>query len=219
MESNSSLPLIDQNTPNLRQINPRSITFRGKQIKLRLNPIFRYNYFITCYNFESNKVNFITLSMLPRNRIYYFCYPLLQPKYLLVHLIFDFIPYLNLIWLIFLIFMWIIYERARVVFNANKKLVKNPLSKMHFEPEICLRYRCMNKFLEIPRTSTTVNGEREERVTVMVYNQNFKKIFTQFPMFRYLHVFHITISTLIIIMCYVWVYHALSIDKSTRFGH
>jgi hypothetical protein len=219
MESNSSLPLVDQNTTNLRQINPQSITFRGKQIKLKINPIFRYNYFITCYNFESNKVNSITLSTLPRNKLYYFFYPLLQPKYLLIHLIFDFIPYFNIIWLAFLIFMWVIYERARVVYNSNKKLVKDPLSKMIFDPEICFRYRCMNKFLEIPLRPGTINTEREERITIMVYNQNFKKIFTQFPIFRYLHVFHMTISAFIIVMCYVWVYHALRLDKSTGFGN
>ena len=215
MESSSTLPLVDQDTSFLRRVNPQSITFRGRQIKLKINPIFRYNYFITCYNFQSNQVNSITLRMLPRNRLYYCCYPVLQPKFLLLHLIFDFIPYFNIFWTFFSIFMWMIYEKARFVYNKNKELVDNPLSKMIYDPEICFRYRCMNKFLEIPLRVGTLNSDREERITIMVYNQNFKKIFTQFPLYRYLHLLHILICTFTILVCYLWLYPILTIGKFT----
>jgi len=218
MESNSSLPLVDHNTLYLRRINPQSITFRGKEIKLKLNPIFRLNYFITCYNFQNNKVNSITLKILPRNKLYYFCYPILQPKYLILHFILDFIPYFNILWVFFLIFMWVVYEKARVVYESNKKLVRNPLRKMIFDPEICFRYKCMNKFLEIRVRGSSLNPETEDRITVMVYNASFKKNFTQFPFYRYLHLFHILVCTVIIVFCYLWIYQALDIRKIAVFG-
>lgn len=218
MESNCSLPLVDQKTSYLGRLNPQSITFRGKAIKLKINPIFRYNYLVTCYNFKNNKVNSITLQLLPRNKLYYLCYPVLQTKFLFLHLILDLIPYFNILWVVFLIFMWIVYERARSVFEANKKLVKNPLRKMIFDPEICFRYKCMNKFLEIPVRGSSLNPATEDRITVMVYNQSFKKIFTQFPLYRYLHLFHILVCTFIIAFCYLWIYQVLDIRKIAAFG-
>ena len=216
METISSLPLIDSNPQNLQTFDPQTVSHTGKHIKLKLNPIFRYNYFLMCYNTSFNKINGITLKRLPRNKIYYYLYPILGIKYFLLQFALALTPYINLIWSIFLIFMWAIYERAHLVYSSNAKLLKNPLKKMIYDPELCSKYKCMNKFLEIPAEFIGIRNTRaggNQRIKIMIYNNNFKKMYSQFPNYRYLHIFHILFCIFIIILSYIWIYDALGINS------
>lgn len=83
--------------------------------------------------------------------------------------------------------MWFIYEKGNRVYKQNRKKVPNPLQRMIYDPEICEKYRCMNKFFEVPaefmseeRKATQRNG----RVLFMVYNNKFKGMFYGFPKYR-----------------------------------
>ena len=214
METLNSLPLIEPNQANLRTFEPQNVVFRGKQIELKSNPIFRCNYFLMCYNASINKINGISLSLLPRNRIYYSLYPILGLQYLLLHLLLNCIPYVNLVWSIFLISMWIIYERAHIIYRSNNRKISNPLKRMIYNPDLCKRYRCMNKFLEVPSSilgDISVEGNTE-KISIMIYNDNFRKMHSQFPYYRYLHLFHIMLSILLIFLSYVCFNKALGIN-------
>ena len=214
METLNSLPLIESDQPTLRGFESQNVIFKGKQIKLKSNPIFRCNYFLMCYNASINKINGVSLPLLPRNRIYYCLYPILGIKYLLLHLLLNCIPYVNLVWSIFLIFMWVLYERADVVYRSNNRKVSNPWKRMIYKPDLCKRYRCMNKFLEVP---SSILGDisvesNTEKISIMIYNDNFKKMYSQFPYYRYLHLFHILFCILIIVLSYIWLNKALGIN-------
>ena len=217
MESINSLPFIETNEVSIRRHDPEQITSKGKTIKIKSNPIFRNNYFIICYNSAYNKVDGISMKRLPRNKLYYFCFPILSIKYFFLQVIFAFIPYFNILWALFLIFMWIIYERAYSVYRENTKKVRNPFAKMVFESEQCKFYKCMNKFLEVPADflifHDSLRAATSERVTIMIYNENFRKMQTQFPIYRYLHIGHVILSTFIILISYFLLYSALAIDK------
>lgn len=215
METINSLPFIEPNQPSLRRFNTQNIVFRGKQIKLMSNPIFRCNYFLACYNSPHNQINGISLKRLPKNRFYYKVYPLLGLKYFLIHLLLDFVPYLNILWSILLITMWIIYEKASVVYNTNSKRLDSPLKRMIYDPDLCKRFKCMNKFLEVPSSFLLESNEENlaNRVTVMIYNDSFRKMYSQFPCYRYLHMLHMLFSIFIMVLSYCWLYGALGINN------
>ena len=97
MERLNSLRLIESSQLSSSVFNNQNIAFRGKPIKLQSNPIFRCNYFLLCYNSLHKKPSGIELKKLPRSKIYNFCYPVLGIKYLLLQLILDFIPYINIL--------------------------------------------------------------------------------------------------------------------------
>lgn len=94
----TSASLVDDNQVRnpLRQINQQDLRFRGKPIKLRANPFFRYNYFATCYNANYNMIDNTPLVKIKRNRIYYAFFPILLKRYIVINLFVNFIPYLNL---------------------------------------------------------------------------------------------------------------------------
>lgn len=212
MDPINSLPLIGTQEPSHTLKTSRKSISRGKQIKLKLNPIFRYNYFVVCYNSSFNQINGIKLNRVPRNKIYYNCYPILQGKYILLHIILDIIPYINVLWAIFLMFMWLVYERAYSGYRVNVKKLMDPFKKMVFCPELCEKFKCMNKFIEIPvgeNERCTANGNS---MTVMIYNERFKKMMTRFPYYRFLHMFHIFVCTLLIVISYLIVYGAIGIN-------
>ena len=98
MESISSLPLTGSNEVSITTYDPEQTTFKGKKIKLKTNPIFRNNYFLMCYNTSYNRVNGVHLTRLPRNRPYYFLFPILSIKFFFIHVILGFIPYIHILW-------------------------------------------------------------------------------------------------------------------------
>ena len=75
----------------------------------------------------------------------------------------------------------------------------------------------MNKFLEIPREFLSYDRaethNNSEKVTIMIYNDNFRKMYSQFPYYRYFHMIHVFISAVIILLSYLYVYEAFFIDK------
>ena len=217
MESIDSLPLIQSNEVSITSYDPGQTTFKGQRIKLKTNPIFRNNYFLMCYNTSYNKVNGIPLTKLPRNRLYYFLFPVLSIKYFFLQVALAFIPYLNILWACLLIFMWVVYERAFLVYRNNRKKVANPFAKMIYEPNLCKLYKCMNKFLEIPTRFLDFQESQQAitstRATIMIYNQNFKKMHTQFPNYRYLHIGHLVFCIFVILISYFWLYRILGISE------
>jgi hypothetical protein len=214
MASLNSLPLLNHLQPSQSTLNPSKISFRGKQIKLKPNPIFRYNYFAICYNFHQNQIHKISLEKLPKYKLYYFFYPVLQLKYFLLHILLDFIPYINILWFLLLVALWLMYERAFVVYRKNFKKLPNPFKKMIYEPEICRKLNCMNKFLEVPiGVFSGVTRENDTRITVMVYNDSFRKMMTQFPCYRLLHILHGVVCGFALVLCYLWVYEALGLSN------
>ena len=113
--------------------------------------------------------------------------------------------------------MWVVYEKAYFAYRENRKKVQNPFAKMVFQPSLCEFYKCMNKFLEVPsgflNFQDSRTGNATERVTIMIYNDNFKKMQTQFPNYRYFHIGHICICTIMILLSYLFLYNALGVDQ------
>lgn len=97
MNSNSFSQENNQMSLSLSRVDQRDVRFRGRKIKLKSNPIFKYNYFIACYNTHYNKVNGISLPKIPRNRFYYTIFPILRVRYLVISFALNFIPYFNII--------------------------------------------------------------------------------------------------------------------------
>lgn len=216
MANINSPPLIDTHEVSIATYDPYQTTFKGKKIKLQSNPIFRNNYFLMCYNTSYNKVNGITLEKLPRNKLYYTFFPILQPKFFLLHLLLSFIPYFNILWGLFLLFMWAVYEKASRVYSRNKAKVPNPLIRMVFAPDLCKIYKSMNKFLEVPAQSLIFEDSQHSypttRVTIMIYNENFKKMQTHFHIYRYLHLLHLCICIILVLIAYFLLYKAFGLE-------
>lgn len=217
MESINSLHSSLTQDTSFRTFDPSQITPRGKKIKLKLNPIFRNNYFLKCYNTSYNRINGVKLNRLPRNRLYYLLFPALNIKFCFVHFILALIPYVNFVWCSLLLILWVIYEKAAWVYRKNVKKVKNPFANMIYKPDLCKTYRCMNKFLEVPIGFLTFTTSElyttPDTVTIMIYNDNFKKMHTHFPYYRYFHIIHFFICACIILVCYLWLYKVVGAEN------
>ncbi|OMJ76364.1 hypothetical protein SteCoe_24261 [Stentor coeruleus] len=216
MESINSLDTSLTQDVSLQYFDPSQTTPRGKRIKIKSNPIFRNNYFLKCYNTSYNRVNGIKLKSLPRNRLYYFLFPTLSIKYIFLHFVLAFLPYVNIVWCCILLILWIIYERAAWVYRKNRKKIRNPFINMIYKPDLCKIYKCMNKFLEVPIGFLTFRASElhttPDSITIMIYNDNFKKMHTNFPYYRYFHIAHVFLCLSISLLCYIWLYSAVGAD-------
>ncbi|CAG9322217.1 unnamed protein product [Blepharisma stoltei] len=209
---NSSSSIVDDNQPRgpSRRISQENVRFKGRPIQLKCNPIFRFNYFAACYNTNYNMVNGVRFQNIKRNKFYYWLYPIFRVRYLVINLSLSFVPFFNFIWLIMLCAMWWIYERGYKIYKENRGKIENPFQRMVYNPEMCEKYRCMNKFLEIsPNYSQTEESkvsQRDGRVQIMIYNDKFKSMFYGFTKYRWIHIIHICLSVSIILANYLFLY-------------
>ncbi|CAG9320968.1 unnamed protein product [Blepharisma stoltei] len=221
---NASSSLVEDNRARSppRRSSQENIRFRGRAIKLKSNPLFRFNYFAACYNTNYNMVNGVRFKNIQRNRFYYWLYPLFRVRYIVVSLALSFVPFFNLLWLLILIALWGIYEKGHRVYKDNRKQVENPFERMVYNPEMCEKYRCMNKFLEVPveyiQNEEIKASVRDGRVQIMIYNDKFKAMFYGFTKYRWIHITHICLSISIILADYLLLYHFVDFDPANPSG-
>mmetsp|Transcript_5263 Transcript_5263/g.9658 ORF Transcript_5263/g.9658 Transcript_5263/m.9658 type:complete len:206 (-) Transcript_5263:121-738(-) len=172
---------------------------RGRVVRVKKNPISKYNYVMLCHNTPYNRVDNTTLALLPRSRFYEAFFPLLRLKYCAAMILLGICPVLNALTWLMLFILWIQYERAAAVARSNAKLVSNPFSRMVYYPELCKHFGVMNKFLSLRMESflsldinLDLTGRTQDGfVNFMVYNDAFTAHYSMLRRFRWLHLLHL----------------------------
>lgn len=195
---------------------------RGRQTRVRNNPISRHNYFIVCYNTDYHMVNGIRLQRIGRNKLYEALFPLLNKKYILLLILLYIFPIFNTIMLAFILALWIIYEKALKIYRRNRTLISDPFENMIYSPEACKRYRCMNKFFALPERIINTfyqyglrdidRRRRQGTVLFMIYNDTFKKSYEEFPKYRRYHILHFILALTMNVIAYSALYPLITLS-------
>lgn len=87
-----------------------------------------------------------------------------------------------------LLSLLVVYEKGHKIYSKNRVIVADPFKNMHYDNAICEKYRCMNKFIEIPveyvQSEDLRTTQQNGRVQFMFYNDRFKEMYTGFAKFR-----------------------------------
>ncbi|CAG9325228.1 unnamed protein product [Blepharisma stoltei] len=141
------------------------------------------------------------------------------------------IPYLNIIdftiWFIILLF----YEKQRKIHNLNAKISKNPFQYMIFDPEICRQAGLMNAYYELPISALSTVGLKEAQIQMlkgragksgvvifMVYNDKFRRAYSNFGWLRYFNIVHMIVIVGGIIFANFWLFPKLGISEFAGTG-
>ena len=159
------------------------------------SPISRYNYFVVIYNNEINFVDSQLLSQMQTNKAIESFYLIKERKFCFcIYFILIFlVPFLNLILVLFLMYVFIKLSKNMEIFTNNASLIPNPFQRMVYSPTICLNLNKDHWFFEIEIKSLPgfflnpdilENLQKEGKdgvVKFMIYNDDFKNLNKEFP--------------------------------------
>ena len=115
------------------------------------DPISRYNYVIDAYNNESNRIDNTILPQMPICSAYKFIYSMMNNFLgeVLLIILMIFLPFINVITFILILWAFIYYMKFLIHFRRNEKIVDDPFKNMIYSPEMCDSIHKINWFFEI----------------------------------------------------------------------